>query len=82
VIVGDPIARARAEVEFANGLELGGGPMVEYARRHRVLAGDVLELCEQLESARSLVAAQDDRIARLEALLMRRGDGVSVGVGL
>jgi len=72
VIIGDPAARARASVEFADGVELGGGPLVAYARRLRLVAGDVLELVERVTSLESLVRAQDQRIETLTMLLERR----------
>ncbi len=71
MIVGDPRQRARDLVEFAAGAEEFG--YVQYARRARAVAGDVFELCDQLDSTRSLLEAQDERIDRLEALLQRRG---------
>jgi hypothetical protein len=71
VIVGDPGARARAELEFANGLELGGGPLVEYARRHRVLAFDVLELVDLHASEQSGRFALQGRIGALDKIVAR-----------
>lgn len=68
MIVGNPIARAKEAVEFSRGLDEAG--LSEIARRHRVLAGDVLELAEALaaeQSARAAIqAARDNAVAILE----------------
>jgi hypothetical protein len=73
VIVGDPRERAEAAVAFADGLELGGGELVEYARRLRVVAGDVLELADLYAAEISARVALQRANERLEGLLRARG---------
>lgn len=73
MIVGDPAERARELIVFADGVELGGDQFVGYARRARAVARDVLELAEQLESARSMNDALVAERDRLRGLLVCRG---------
>jgi hypothetical protein len=69
VIVGDARERASLFIEFCDGVEEAG--LVEYGRRGRVLARDLLEALDERDAARSMYAAQDERIARQERLLAR-----------
>jgi len=60
VIVADPVERARALIAFADGVEQAG--WIDYARRARDVARDVLELAERLDATSdSLRAVTADR---------------------
>ncbi len=67
MIVGDPEQRARAFIEFCDGLEEAG--LVDYARRGRLLARDVLELAGMLEAERSARRQFQERAERLQAIV-------------
>jgi len=73
VIVGD--VRAQAAELFAWCEALDEGVFPGFGRRSRMAARHLVELQDQLDAARSLIAAQDERIARLEALLARLSGG-------
>jgi hypothetical protein len=67
VIVGDPVVRASAFIEFCNGLEHAG--LGELARRGRTVAGDVVELASMLDAERSARRAIQTRTNELQEIV-------------
>jgi hypothetical protein len=67
VIVGDPVVRASAFVEFCSGLEEAG--LDELARRGRTVARDVLKLAPMLEAERSASRATQARADQLQEIV-------------
>jgi hypothetical protein len=64
--------RARDLIVFADGVEEGG--LVEYARRARVVARDLLEALAALEASRSASDALKARCEKQQDLIGRRAD--------
>jgi hypothetical protein len=70
-VTDDARQRAEAFVEFCDGAEEGG--LHEYARRGRAIAALLLEALEQLDAEHSARRAFQERVERLEELLLARG---------
>jgi hypothetical protein len=65
--------RARALIVFADGLEASGADgTVDYARRARAVADDLLRAIDALEAERSARRALQERCERQQELLGRR----------
>jgi hypothetical protein len=60
-------ARAAALIEFCNGLEEGG--WVEFARRGRDLASELLDVLDLLDAERSIRVAYQARCEKLQGII-------------
>src|SRR5206468_1765356 len=74
----DPSQLAREFVVFCDGLEASGAPGIDgYARRGRVVAGELLAALAELEAERSARCAIQDARDRAIAILARQaGDAM------
>jgi hypothetical protein len=77
VIVGNPTVRARALLDYCDGLEDGG--LVNYAAKARIVARDAVELVEIVEVERSARVPLQRRIEALEGILRGRVEAASAG---
>ena len=67
----DARQRAGTFVAFCDGAEEAG--LVDYAQRGRMIARDLIEALDQLDSERSARRAMQERAERLEEILVSRG---------
>ncbi len=65
-----PAELASGYMVFCDGLEAAG--QVDHARRGRVIAGHLIETLDALDAERSARVALQERIARMEKIILTR----------